>query len=301
MMERPTPQRTNGAAATSAKPTQSATSSPNRYVQKVRQDTQQYVQDLLGENEKLRRMVTGLESETAVLNREKKRLEIQIEAVRKLVDCDRREHEELRQRLIDVEGQNRTFSERYVEVEKQNNDLANLYVAGYRLHGSLDRGEVLAAIQEIIINLVGCEELGVFELFSGDPVGGDYRMVTSFGLDEELSEKLDPRQGLLAEAARRGEPLLAERFDPSVLGPGEEHLTAAVPLKVDGRVVGVIAIFRLLPQKTGGLEALDHELFDLLSQQAGVALYSTTLHASAISRPLPPAATSGLTGTLSAS
>lgn len=281
-MERQTSLRTNGATATANPPVPGTAPRHTGYVQKVREDTQQYVQDLLSENEKLRRMVTGLESETAVLNREKKRLEIQIEAVRKLVDGDRREYEELRQRLVDVEGQNRTFSERYVEVERQNNDLANLYVASYRLHGSLDRSEVKAAIQEIIINLVGCEEFGVFEIL---PEGEDgevgLELVTSFGLDEERYQGLDPRAGLLGRAIHTGETLLAERCEPAELGAEENDLTACVPLKVDERVVGVIALFKLLPQKTGGLEALDHELFDLLSQQAGVALFSTALYASA--------------------
>jgi hypothetical protein len=51
-----------------------------------------------------------------------------------------------------------------------------------------------------------------------------------------------------------------------------------VPLKLEGKVMGVIAIFRLLPQK-GGIEDLDRELFDLLATQAAFALYCTGLHA----------------------
>ena len=248
------------------------------YVRRVRADTQRYVEDLLGENEKLRRMVAGLESETAVLTREKQRLQTQLEAVRKLIDCDRREHEELRRRLVDVEGQNRTFSERYVEVEKQNNDLANLYVAGYRLHGTLDREEVLMAIQEIVVNLIGCEEFGVYE---ADAAGDELRLVTSFGLEGDHLRSLSPDSGLIGQAFREGDTIVAGGAAADRL-PGEDHLTACVPLKVDDRVIGVIAIFRLLPQKDEGLEALDHELFELLASQAGVALYATSLHALAV-------------------
>ncbi len=59
-------------------------------------------------------------------------------------------------------------------------------------------------------------------------------------------------------------------------GPAERDggLTAAVPLKIDRQVTGVIAIFRLLEQKPG-LDPTDHELFDVLSHQAAMALYST--------------------------
>ncbi len=263
------------------------TDSHGGYVRRVRADTQRYVGDLLGENEKLRRMVAGMESETAVLTREKKRLEIQIEAVRKLVDCDRREHEELRQRLVDVEGQNRTFSERYVEVERQNNDLANLYVAGYRLHGTLDRQEVLEAIQEIIINLIGCEEFAVFEVDVKSDDAASLHRVSSFGLDEAFIQRLTPEEGLIGRAYRDEETILAERFADVERGPEEKHLTACIPLKVDDQVIGVIALFRLLPQKADGLEALDHELFDLLASQAGVALYSSSLHALTGTNPVP--------------
>ena len=258
------------------------------YVRRIRADTQRYVEDLLGENEKLRRMVAGLESEAAVLTREKKRLVTQLEAVRKLVDCDRNEHQQLRQRLVDIEDQNRSFSERYVEVEQQNNDLANLYVAGYRLHGTLNRQEVLEAIQEIIINLIGCEEFAVFEAAAE---GAGLGLVTSFGLDEDRLRRLSPEEGVVSRVYRDGETVLAERCDAAERHPEESDLTACIPLKIDQQVIGVIAIFRLLPQKIDGLQALDHELFDLLAAQAGVALYSTRLHASVAIEPLPPADT----------
>ncbi len=47
-------------------------------------------------------------------------------------------------------------------------------------------------------------------------------------------------------------------------------------MMVEGRAMGVIVIFRLLPQKAG-LEPIDHELFALLSAHAGVALYNAEL------------------------
>jgi hypothetical protein len=57
-------------------------------------------------------------------------------------------------------------------------------------------------------------------------------------------------------------------------GPGEEDLTAVVPLQLAGQVTGVISIFRLLPQKPR-FEDLDHELFDLLASHAAMALHCT--------------------------
>ena len=60
--------------------------------------------------------------------------------------------------------------------------------------------------------------------------------------------------------------------------PGEEPgLTACIPLKLEDRVVGAIALFRLLPQKSG-FESLDMELFELLGTHAATALYASGLH-----------------------
>ena len=61
-------------------------------------------------------------------------------------------------------------------------------------------------------------------------------------------------------------------------GHNEDTLTTCVPLKLNGRVTGVIAIFRLLQQKKG-FEQIDHELLNLLAEQSAMALYCTQLHA----------------------
>ena len=56
----------------------------------------------------------------------------------------------------------------------------------------------------------------------------------------------------------------------------EPHLTACVPLRLCGRVVGVLAMFRLLEQKPC-LVDLDRELLELVSMQAAPALYCAQL------------------------
>ena len=62
---------------------------------------------------------------------------------------------------------------------RQNSNLANLYVASYQLHGTLDRKQVIDTIQEIIANLVGSEEAGLYEL---DPGTQTLELVASFGI-----------------------------------------------------------------------------------------------------------------------
>jgi GAF domain-containing protein len=60
---------------------------------------------------------------------------------------------------------------------------------------------------------------------------------------------------------------------------------AVLPLNVDDKVVGVIAIFTTLSQKTQ-FDTIDFELFKLLGQHAAAALVSASLFAQA-ERKLP--------------
>lgn len=162
------------------------------------------------------------------------------------------------------------FSSRYVDVEQQNTNLANLYVATYQLHGTLDRDRVLGAIKEVIINLIGSEELGIWEI-----TGENLSLLDSFGIDEEQWSrvKLDGEGGLIGLVAETGQRYIAGEAD-IVGGGSQESLSACIPLKLDDTVIGVIGIFRLLPQKSG-FEPIDLELFDLLGSHAATALYCT--------------------------
>jgi phage-related minor tail protein len=263
------------------------------YVLKVGEDNRRYAQDLLSENERLRFLVASLDSErlslvekvadvdrllqerdtlgavVASLRQDQQRLEAELLRVCDERSRHERDRDELRDQLADIERQNRRFSEEYVEVEKRNNNLMSLYVASYRLHGTVNRKEVLDTIQEIVANLVGCEEQAVFEV-----EGGTLRLIASVGIDPEAYGELVLGEGAIGRAALEGTIY--------VPGPGkgrgvDEGLTACIPLKLEGEVTGAIALFGLLPQKPA-LEDVDHELFELLATHAATALYCTQLH-----------------------
>jgi hypothetical protein len=85
--------------------------------------------------------------------------------------------------------------------------LTNLYVATSRLHESLDRGEVLRAIQEIIINLLGSEELAVFEV-SQD--GKALELVDSFGLEPGKFDRIPLGDGSIGKVAKEGQPMVED-------------------------------------------------------------------------------------------
>jgi len=239
------------------------------YVRKVRNDTRKYIQDLLNENERLHVLVTTLQEEQVHTVGS---LRKQVELLRQELEHNKSEETRLKKHLAETQAENRRFFEQYAEVEQENSNLANLYVASYRLHGTLDRRQVLEVIQEIIINLIGSEEIGIFEM---DDDGASLRLISSFGIDPEPLRQILLGRGPIGASAQTGEVAVWPR---SAASEENQGLTACVPLKLDGRVTGVLAIFGLLPQKPD-LGPLDRELFDLLATHAATALYCTSLHA----------------------
>jgi hypothetical protein len=269
------------------------------YVQKVREDSRRLTQNLLVENERLRARVVGLETEEGVLaekarsidalvaanetlrageaalRAEKLRFEEAVVQLREELAGALRRYAALEERLREAEAESHRFSQDYLHVEQQNQNLANLYVASYRLHETLDRGELIVALQEIVSNLVGSEEMGVFEV-SED--GRRLSLIGSFGLDTERYREIPAERGRIGAALRSGQTYVAAPEAEGDRAEGEENLTACIPLFVEERPTGAIAIFRLLSHKLQ-IEDIDRELFELLAAQASVALYCTRLHA----------------------
>jgi hypothetical protein len=268
------------------------------YVDRIREETHRYAQDLLADNERLRLLVASLETERtrieekcsalegvrreneslrgllAAVEREKIRLQEQLLDLRAETDRRARDESRLREELARTEDRKREFSAQFAEVERQNSNLANLYVASYRLHGTLDREEILAGVQEILANLVGCEQTAVFDLTEDRSA---LRLVSANGIERDRYRTVPLGRGPIGAAAASGEAFLAGP-GAGERSPEEPDLTACIPLRLDGRVIGAIAMFRLLPQKAG-IEELDRELFDLLATHAATALYCADLHA----------------------
>jgi regulator of replication initiation timing len=234
------------------------------YVGRATEDTQRLLRDVVLENEKLQLRFDFTERENERLRRELAAMIIEQQQ-------QRQDHDALRQQLSEVESESRGFAQQFAEIEERNMNLANLYVSSYQLHGTLDRGAVLESIKEILINLIGCEELAVFEL-SSDAATLD--LVTSFGIDDDQYRSISIRDHVLGKLISTGGTYIGG----TTASPGESlSVTACLPLTLDGRVTGAIVLFSLLPHKPG-LRELDFELFDLLGTHAATALYCTSLH-----------------------
>ncbi len=245
------------------------------YVQKVRESTRQYIQELLDENTRLRRLTASQESGNQRLQDESASQQERIERLRTELAHFKTNQAQLQEQMAEIEAANQRYSTQYLEVEQRNNDLANLYVASYRLHGTLDREQILTAIQEIVINLIGSEEFGIYEVDQHETLS----LISSFGLDKEAFRSISIGEGLIGGSAQSGKLYVANGKSPTEALPSEGHVTACIPLKLDHQVIGLIVVFRLLSQKGGRLESLDRELFDLLATQAATALYCLNLDA----------------------
>jgi hypothetical protein len=127
-----------------------------RYIREVRTATQKLAKDLLWENEKLLALAL-------TLNASKISLEEQVALLREEVERRIEVHAVIVEQLTDAEESVRALSAGYVDAEQANSNLASLYAASCRLHGSLDREEVLSALKDIIINQIGSEEFAIFE------------------------------------------------------------------------------------------------------------------------------------------
>jgi hypothetical protein len=259
------------------------------YVRRVTQETQRYAEEMLSENHNLRLQVAAFEAERAriteqndflkqraqALEHEKAALETRLVEACRVIERRQAEHQQLEERVARVMAEGDRFAQQYRDLEAQNTNLANLYVASYQLHGTLDREEALSIIQQIVANLVGCEEVAIFEW---DDAQKALRLAGSSGIDPETYATVASGHGVIGTCAETGNTWIVGEDAPDRPRSAEEaSLSACVPLKLDGRVSGAIALFRLLPQKSG-IEALDRELFELLATHAATALYCTTLH-----------------------
>ena len=146
-------------------------------------------------------------------------------------------------------------------MESQHANMTSLYVAAHQLHGTMDRETAINRIEEIVINFIGSEEFGVYERTSDD----NLRRIAHVGLRDDDDQTLRSFPDV-ADAVKRGEAYIAPT--------DQTRVAACIPLKIDEKLVGCIAIYRLLPHKVS-FEPLDLELFDLLRTHAAAALVTT--------------------------
>ncbi len=232
---------------------------------------QEFTQDLLRENERLRYRLVQMEE--AMRSRlEGPSAPPPTAALAERIAQYEKKLGELEGKLSEIEAENVDFARRYIDVEEQNNNLANLYVASYQLHSTLDYDEVLQIIVEIIINLIGAE---VFAILLLDDKTSKLNPVAAEGVDRSQIPAVDMGAGVIGKAAADNQSYFNENPPTNQIALFDNPLVC-IPLTIKNDVIGVLCLYTLLQQKEK-FAPVDFELFTLLAGHAATAIFSSRL------------------------
>lgn len=185
----------------------------------------------------------------------------EVQRLRELVDVAEAAIGTLRGRCDDAAAAISALRDRCDDAEESRAHLARLAVASARLHESDVEAECLQNLQDVLVNLIGTEQIAVWRLSTD---GRSFELRACLGIEPERWQKVAAGDGLLGKAAASAEVVLAEPVREG--GP-----SVCIPLLLGRHVVGMVAVFRLLPHR-GQLGPKDDDVFRLVSEQAGFAL-----------------------------
>lgn len=189
-------------------------------------------------------------------------------AVRDRLDRCQGELVRVRRRLEAAEAAADRLAAEHAVLDERFALLTRLFVAAGALQEAADEASALRALAEVMVNLAGTEEFGVFE---GEE-GHELALVHSFGIDAERRARLLPA-GEVARALETGESWKAPSPHP---GLAEGEPVACIPLRAGDRVTGVVVVWSFLPQKRE-FDGFDLELYALLANRAAPALRAARL------------------------
>ncbi len=235
----------------------------------------EFTRDLVNQNEILKNRVQELKDEQKSLRStvaSSDDVELQ-EKIQKLRDEKHLLLEQYRQK----EEETKSFLDRYFQIEMENNNLANLYVASYQLHSTLDLREVLDIITEIIINLIGAQTFGIYLYHEKKDI---LHPVKVEGLAPESLEPVNMGEGIIGSIAA-GQEIYYRELATETDQIDLSHPMVCVPMKIEDRLIGVLVVYGLLPQKER-LTKVDYELFTLLAAHAATAIFSARLYTDSI-------------------
>ena len=235
--------------------------------------------ELVSENRKLRDQIADLETENAALKTQLASDEAIRDLLRKIEALARE-----KARLLSTVHRQQEITHRVAEIEAELESFANLYVASFQLHSSLKVRGVVRHVRELLEQLVGVRSLAIYFI---DEVERRLSPISSYGVDIAALPVIplhDAPPGDLAAATIEksyltGLPHIAE-------GEVMTAPAACIPLQLEDRVVGVVAIYSLLAQKKEFI-TVDRELFKLVGAHAGGAIVAAHLWGQADGR-LPP-------------
>jgi GAF domain len=236
----------------------------------------EFTEELVGENDRLRAAIADLERDNAALRTQLASDEAIRDLLRK-IEVLEREKEALLSHVHEAEAHSTQFTHRHAQVEEELANLANLHVASYHLHSTLKLSLVVRHLRELLQQLVGAS---AYAIYIADATRGELVAIAAEGLEPSdltpipfgAEAASDDARGMIERAFLTGVSHVQE-------GPLDYETklpVACLPMKVDDKSVGVIAIFALLPQKVGFVP-VDFELFKMLGLHAASALVGAQL------------------------
>jgi GAF domain-containing protein len=156
-------------------------------------------------------------------------------------------------------------------------DDPRLEAAQKRIRESVGQADTFEAVREIVTNLLGCEEVGLFSV-NGDKAKS--ALLWSFGIDTERHGTLDAFDKAVLHRVMQGEMHVAQLDHAGYENHDHPPLRVFAPIRCNGQTVGVLVMLTLLPQKVSFDES-DINLVKLLSAEAGKALFDRSANANA--------------------
>jgi chemotaxis protein CheD len=148
-----------------------------------------------------------------------------------------------------------------------------LEVAQRRLKETTNREDALEAIRDIVTNLLGSEEIALFNV---EKERRTLSLHWCFGLDAARHRTLLASKHPVLQRVIEGECYLGGAFKGEQGSDLIDAFNAFVPIRWGSQTVAVLAIRSLLPQKTG-LDESDIQLLRFLSGEAGKTLFGQRL------------------------
>jgi hypothetical protein len=256
--------------APSDRPPEDLKKERDAFIQQFFKKGAQFTEELLKENQRLREGIATLEHENGRLRTHLASDEAIRDLLRKIEELEH-EKQELLTRSRRAEAVKQGFSSQYAEVETELANFANLYVASSQLHGARSVRGVVRNLKELLAQLLGAAVFAVY-LLSEDKK--ELVAIASEGAKTSDIARVSASEGVLAEGLASGQYVFESTRDVS--RGTLERPAAIIPLLVERDVVGIIAIFSTLPQKTEFVN-VDMELFRLLGAQAAPALVNARL------------------------
>jgi hypothetical protein len=257
-------------ATPSDRPPEDLKKERDAFIQQFFRKGAQFTEELLKENERLRDRIGDLEYENSKLRAHLASDEAIRELLRKIEELER-EKQDLLGRSARAEAVKANFSQMYEEVEGELANFANLYVATAQLHSARSVRNVLRALKELLAQLLGAAAFAVY--FVSD-AGDELVAIASEGVEPADVARIPATRGPIGRAFTSGE--LAYDVSRDTSRASITDPVALIPMHIDGRIHGVIAIFGTLPQKTEFVN-IDRELFKLLGAQAAPALVNARI------------------------